>query len=48
MELLYSLDPDVWGRGLATEAARVVLDHVQYLGRVVPYTNPGTSPPNAS
>ena len=41
MELLYSLDPDVWGRGLATEAARAVLDHAQYIGRVVAYTDPG-------
>ncbi|MEO3861277.1 GNAT family N-acetyltransferase [Acrocarpospora sp. B8E8] len=27
-ELLYSVDPLHWGRGLASEAARAVLDHV--------------------
>ncbi|GIH28287.1 hypothetical protein Aph01nite_65970 [Acrocarpospora phusangensis] len=27
-ELLYSVDPPHWGRGLATESARAVLDHV--------------------
>ena len=41
VELLHSLDPDVWGRGLATEAARAVLDHAQCIGRVVAYTDPG-------
>lgn len=41
VELLYSLDPDVWGRGLATEAARAGLDYAQCIGHVVAYTDPG-------
>jgi RimJ/RimL family protein N-acetyltransferase len=41
VELLYSLDPHLWGRGLATEAARAVLDYAQRIGRVVAYTNAG-------
>ncbi|MCG5215058.1 GNAT family N-acetyltransferase [Streptosporangium sp. KLBMP 9127] len=32
IELLYSLDPGLWGRGLATEAARAVLAHAGALG----------------
>ncbi|MCA9077862.1 MAG: GNAT family N-acetyltransferase [Planctomycetaceae bacterium] len=38
VELLYGLHPDVWGRGLATEASRAVLDYcfdVLQLMRVV-------------
>ena len=27
MEVAYLLDPAVWGRGLATEAARAIADH---------------------
>ena len=27
VEIVYSLEPEHWGRGLATEAARAVLDH---------------------
>jgi RimJ/RimL family protein N-acetyltransferase len=41
VELLYSLDPDLWGRGLATEAARAVLDHARRIDRLVAYTDAG-------
>jgi ribosomal-protein-alanine N-acetyltransferase len=41
VELLYSLDSDLWGRGLTTEAARAVLDYAQCIGRVLAYTDRG-------
>ncbi len=40
-ELLFSLDPAMWGLGLATEAARAVLDYNQSVGRVVALTDAG-------
>ncbi len=45
-ELIYSLDPARWGRGLATEAARAVLAHAfRTLGltRVVAARSPGNA-----
>jgi RimJ/RimL family protein N-acetyltransferase len=39
VELLFSLDPDHRGRGLATEAARAVLDHAVVVGAVVAFTD---------
>lgn len=41
VELLFSLDPAYRGRGLATEAARVVLDHAVRLDPVVAFTDAG-------
>jgi RimJ/RimL family protein N-acetyltransferase len=41
VELLFSLDPAVWGRGLATEAARAVLDYTRSVGCVVAFTDVG-------
>ncbi len=47
VELLYALLPAHWGQGLATEAARAVLDHAfatQPLTRILA----GADPPNAA
>ncbi len=41
VELLFSLDPVMWGLGLATEAARAVLDYTGSAGRVVAFTDSG-------
>ena len=47
VELLYALLPAHWGRGLATEAARAVLDHAF---AALPLTRilAGADPPNAA
>ena len=44
LELLLSLDPAVRGQGLATEAARVVLDHTVRVGSVVAFTDADNVP----
>ncbi|MGH3915659.1 MAG: GNAT family N-acetyltransferase [Pseudonocardiaceae bacterium] len=41
VELLFSLDPAKWGLGLATEAARAVLDHLRSADPVVAFTDAG-------
>lgn len=47
VELLYGLRPDQWGRGLATEASRAVLDHTfSNLGLATIFA--GTDPPNVA
>jgi RimJ/RimL family protein N-acetyltransferase len=45
IELLYAFDPAVWGRGLATEAARAVLDDAFQRLRL-PVVYAGTNPRN--
>lgn len=46
-ELMYGLAPAWWGRGLATEAAGAVLEHVfERLGH--PFAMAATDPPNAA
>lgn len=46
VEIGWHLHPHVWGRGMATEAARRVLDHAraQALARVVAVTHPDNVP----
>lgn len=46
VEIGWHLHPDVWGRGVATEAARRVLDHAREheLARVVAVTHPDNLP----
>jgi len=47
VELLYALDPEAWGKGHATEAARAVLDYafaVVGLESVIASTNPDNTP----
>ena len=44
VEIGWHLHPDVWGRGIATEAATRVLDHAADLPRVVAVTPPDTEP----
>ena len=46
VELLYGLRPDNWGRGLASEASRAVLDHGFGLGLTKIFA--GTDPPNVA
>ena len=46
VELLYGLHPDHWGRGLATEASRAVLDHGFSLGLTEIFA--GSDPPNVA
>ena len=45
VELLYAFDPQLWGRGLATEAARAVLDDAFRRLRL-PVIYAGTNPQN--
>ncbi|MHA7126043.1 GNAT family N-acetyltransferase [Janibacter indicus] len=44
VEIGWHLHPDVWGRGIATEAATRVLDHASGLPRVVAVTHPDNEP----
>jgi [ribosomal protein S5]-alanine N-acetyltransferase len=47
VELLYALLPAHWGQGLATEAARAVLDHA-FLALPLTRILAGADPPNAA
>ncbi|KRE39617.1 hypothetical protein ASG73_03125 [Janibacter sp. Soil728] len=44
IEIGWHLHPDVWGRGVATEAARRVLEHAADLPRIVAVTHPDNLP----
>lgn len=44
VEIGWHLHPDVWGRGIATEAATRVLGHAANLPRVVAVTHPDNEP----
>lgn len=44
VEIGWHLHPDVWGRGIATEAATRVLEHAAELDRVVAVTHPDNLP----
>ena len=44
VEIGWHLHPDVWGRGIATEAATRVLGHASGLRRVVAVTHPDNEP----
>jgi RimJ/RimL family protein N-acetyltransferase len=44
-ELMYGLLPEWWGRGLATEAGRAVLDHA-FRGLALPRVDAATDAPN--
>lgn len=44
IEIGWHLHPDVWGRGVATEAATRVLEHAADLPRIIAVTHPDNHP----